>query len=57
LTEAGATLKSLTLRVSASTFVCSEKSNLCQIKSYIFNVPITFAADGETKVAVMLPEN
>ena len=32
----------LDLRVSLQTFVCSEASNLCQIKSYVWNVPVAF---------------
>jgi thiol-disulfide isomerase/thioredoxin len=33
------------LRLSLQTFVCSETSNLCAIKSYIWNVPIAFSDD------------
>jgi thiol-disulfide isomerase/thioredoxin len=36
----------INLRVSVQTLVCNEKSNLCQIKSYVWNVPITFAGSG-----------
>jgi thiol-disulfide isomerase/thioredoxin len=36
------------LRVSLQTFVCSETSSLCAIKSYIWNVPIAFADDAPT---------
>ena len=32
----------LDLRLSLQTFVCSEASSLCQIKSYVWNVPVTF---------------
>ncbi len=41
--EAG---EKLDLRLSLKTFVCSEKSSLCMIQSYIWNVPITFTATG-----------
>ena len=33
----------LDLRVSLQTFVCSETSSLCAIKSYVWNVPVAFA--------------
>ena len=32
----------LKLRVSLQTFVCSEKSSLCMIKSYVWNIPVNF---------------
>lgn len=41
--EAG---EKLDLRLSLKTFVCSEKSSLCMIQSYIWNVPISFTATG-----------
>ena len=34
---------SLDLRFSLQTFVCSETSSLCQIKSFVWNIPVTFA--------------
>jgi thiol-disulfide isomerase/thioredoxin len=34
------------LRISVQTLVCNESSNLCQIRSYVWNVPITFVASG-----------
>jgi thiol-disulfide isomerase/thioredoxin len=52
----GASRDTLKLKLSASSFVCSEKSNLCQVKSYIFTVPISFAADGEPAVKLRMPE-
>ena len=30
------------LRVSLQTFVCSETSSLCMIKSYVWNIPVAF---------------
>ena len=33
----------LALRISLQTFVCSETSSLCQIKSYVWNIPVAFA--------------
>ena len=41
------------LRVSLQTFVCSEVSSLCQIKSYVWKVPIEFSdAVGAAPVAL-----
>jgi thiol-disulfide isomerase/thioredoxin/DNA-binding beta-propeller fold protein YncE len=38
----------LNLRVSLQTFVCSETSSLCAIKSYVWNIPIRFqSTEGE----------
>ncbi|WP_422926561.1 thioredoxin-like domain-containing protein [Singulisphaera sp. PoT] len=37
---------SLILKLSVSAFVCDEDSNLCQIKSYVWNAPIKFTKDG-----------
>ena len=39
----------LDLRLSLQTFVCSETSSLCQIKSYVWNIPVTFtdSTDGQ----------
>jgi thiol-disulfide isomerase/thioredoxin len=34
------------LRLSLKTFVCNDKSSLCMIQSYIWNVPVTFTATG-----------
>jgi thiol-disulfide isomerase/thioredoxin len=36
------------LRLSLQTFVCSETSNLCAIKSYIWKVPVVFSDDVST---------
>jgi hypothetical protein len=44
---------SLDLRVSTSAFVCSESSSLCQIRSFIWNVPIRFA-DGASSEPIAL---
>ncbi len=40
----------LTLRLSVSAFVCAANSGLCQIKSYVFIVPIAFASGGAERV-------
>jgi len=46
---------SLMLKLSVSAFVCSEDSNLCTIKSYVWNVPVQFSSkDG--KEAVMIAQ-
>jgi DNA-binding beta-propeller fold protein YncE len=41
--EAG---EKIDLKVSLKTFVCSEPSSLCRIRSLIWDVPITFSASG-----------
>ncbi len=46
LANAAAAGDTLDLRLSLLTLVCKETSNLCQIKSFIWNVPITFSATG-----------
>jgi DNA-binding beta-propeller fold protein YncE len=33
------------VRLSLQTFVCSESSNLCMIKSYVWNIPVTFLSE------------
>ncbi len=38
--------ESFKLKVSTSLFVCAEKSNLCMIKSVIWNVPVTVVESG-----------
>jgi DNA-binding beta-propeller fold protein YncE len=40
---------SLALRLSLQTFVCKETSNLCQIKNFVWNLPITFSATGASE--------
>jgi hypothetical protein len=42
LAEPAATGDKLDLRLSLQTFVCSESSSLCQIKSYVWNIPVAF---------------
>src|SRR5262249_18487066 len=44
LAKAAAAGDALILRLSVLAFVCSEKSSLCQIRSYIWNVPVTFSS-------------
>jgi hypothetical protein len=46
LAKAAAAGDSLDLRVSVSTFVCNEKSSLCQIRSFIWDVPVKFGPGG-----------
>ena len=38
--------ESLDLKFSLQTFVCSETSSLCQIRSFSWNIPVTFADSG-----------
>jgi thiol-disulfide isomerase/thioredoxin len=52
LSEAATAGGKLDLRVSVAAFVCSEGSNLCMIKSYVWNVPVTFAEGGSGKVSL-----
>jgi hypothetical protein len=46
LAQTAAAGDALDLRLSLQTFVCSEKSSLCQIRSFIWNVPVTFGSGG-----------
>jgi thiol-disulfide isomerase/thioredoxin len=46
LAKAATEGEKIELKISLMTLVCNEKSNLCQIKSYIWDVPITFVASG-----------
>ena len=46
--------ETLDLKLSVSTFICSEGSSLCTIKSYVWPVRVTFAANGKTAVAIPL---
>ena len=43
LAKAAAAGDKIDLRVSLQTFICSETSSLCAIKSYVWNVPVAFA--------------
>jgi hypothetical protein len=43
---------SVPLKLSVSVLVCNEKSNLCQIKSYVFNVPVAIAEKGPEKLTL-----
>ncbi len=44
------------LRLSLLTFICSDTSNLCRIRSLIWNVPITFSATGSTEPIILTEE-
>jgi thiol-disulfide isomerase/thioredoxin len=56
LAEAPQAGQSIDLRLSLSTFVCSENSSLCQIKSFIFNIPIKFSDTAKSDpIAVTIP--
>ena len=37
------------LQLSLQTFVCSEPSSLCRVRSLIWLVPITFSEKGSTE--------
>jgi DNA-binding beta-propeller fold protein YncE len=49
LAKAGMAGQSIELRFSMQTFVCKETSNLCQIKNFVWNVPINFGATGSSE--------
>ncbi len=40
------------VKFSVSAFVCNAGSNLCRIKSFVWNVPVTFGADGKKEIAL-----
>ena len=44
LAKAAVAGDALELRLSLQSFVCSEASSLCQIRSFVWNVPISFGA-------------
>src|SRR5262249_25369654 len=46
LAKAAAAGDELELRVSVSTFVCDEKSSLCRIRSFIWDLPVKFGPAG-----------
>ncbi|HEV3120854.1 MAG TPA: thiol-disulfide isomerase, partial [Isosphaeraceae bacterium] len=50
--EAGQTLN---LKVSVGAFFCSTESSLCTVKSFVWNVPLTFAAGAPPSVALATP--
>ncbi len=50
LAKAAAAGDAIDLRLSLQTFVCSEASSLCQIRSFVWNVPISFGAQGASEV-------
>jgi thiol-disulfide isomerase/thioredoxin len=43
---------SIKLRVSVGAFVCDAGSNLCRIRNFIWNVPVTFDANGKKAVTL-----
>ena len=49
LAKAAVAGDSIALRFSLQVFVCKETSNLCQIKNFVWNVPITFTATGSSE--------
>jgi thiol-disulfide isomerase/thioredoxin len=53
LARSAAAGDSINLRLSTSTFVCSESSSLCQIRSFVWNVRLSFAS-GESAEAIQL---
>jgi thiol-disulfide isomerase/thioredoxin len=50
--------QSIDLRLSLSAFVCNENSSLCQIRSYICNIPVKFTDSGKSEpIAVTIPKS
>jgi thiol-disulfide isomerase/thioredoxin len=49
LAKAAGAGESLALRFSLQVFVCKETSNLCQIKNFVWNLPIAFSASGASE--------
>jgi thiol-disulfide isomerase/thioredoxin len=39
----------LNLKLSLAAYVCRENSGLCMVKSYIWNIPVTFAKDATSR--------
>jgi thiol-disulfide isomerase/thioredoxin len=48
-TKPGDTLQ---VKFSVSAFVCNTGSNLCRIKSFVWDVPVTFGADGKKEITL-----
>lgn len=44
--------ESFPLRLSVSAFVCNENSNLCTVKSYVWNIPLTVSVGGDHVVVI-----
>ncbi len=40
------------LKLSLAAFVCNEGSNLCQIKSFVWSIPVSIARTGEARIAL-----
>ena len=57
LAKAAAAGDKIDLRLSLLTFICSETSSLCRIRSLIWNVPITFSETGSTEPIVLTEES
>ncbi len=52
LTKVPASGQSLEVKLSVSAFVCDADTNLCQVKNYIWTVPIAFADRGADSVSL-----
>ncbi len=52
LAKGAASGDSLPLKFSVSAFVCNEKSNVCQIKNFVWTIPVHFTSDGKDKIEV-----
>jgi thiol-disulfide isomerase/thioredoxin len=43
---------SFNLKLSLAAFVCNEGSNLCQVKSFVWTIPVTVASNGSAHVTL-----
>jgi DNA-binding beta-propeller fold protein YncE len=53
LAKPAASGEKIKLHLSLQTFVCSDTSNLCAIKSYVWNVPVEFSDEASTAPLVL----
>jgi DNA-binding beta-propeller fold protein YncE len=52
LTRPAASGDQFDLRFSLSTFVCNDKSSLCTVRSFVWNVPVTIADGGSSELTL-----
>jgi DNA-binding beta-propeller fold protein YncE len=55
LTKAPKVGETLPLKLSVSAYVCDDKSSVCRIRSFVWNIPVAFA-DTKTDVLAIKPE-
>ena len=52
LARAAAAGDTFELKLSLAAFVCNEGSNVCMIKSYVWNIPVSVAGAGDGRIAL-----